>query len=477
MKTSSSSFPRSLCLLLAAAAVGTLTTGFLGSKKQDTEKLSNLWQHGEINSAAAEASKLAEKNATGKDAILSWLEEATVLRAAGKFEDSNKAFESAAARIDDFAAKAKVRVSNEAVSAVASSASLPYEGRSYDAIMLETYRALNYLALGQAEQARPALIRAYQRQQDAVQDNKRRIAHAQEEAAQAKDQEKEAVTKAKDDPKFKGQVDKLTTDLSDLKAYGDYVNPFAVYLDALYFTYQAADASDLERAHKSLERCLSFAAHNDYLKQDLTNLDGLIAGQPVAATTYVIFETGCAPGREQSPVEIPLFTGGGHSFTAASFPKLVLQHDYAPSLTVAASGTNFTTAPVASMDSVIGQDFKNELPIVISKTMGPAIGKSIGLYVGNEAAARVNPFLGFAAGALTKVVSKEMNSADVRTWTTLPKEFQVARLATPADRKLEFSTASGVKTSVTVASGMVNLIYVKAITASTPLLVNQIKLK
>ena len=70
-----------------------------------------------------------------------------------------------------------------------------------------------------------------------------------------------------------------------------------------------------------------------------------------------------------------------------------------------------------------------------------------------------------------------MNSADVRTWTTLPKEFQVARLATPADRKLEISTGSGVKTSVTVADGTVNLIYVKSITASTSLLVNQIKLK
>lgn len=470
-------YRRTLPLLLLAAVLSTLTTGFLGSKKQDTANLFNLWQKGEINSAVAEATKQADKNATGKDAVLSWLEQATVLRAAGKYEDSNKAFDDAAAKIDDYLAKAKLRVSDEAVSAVSSPASLPYEGRSYDAIMLETYRALNYLSLGKNDQARPALIRAYQRQQDAVEDNKRRIAQAQDEAAKAKDKEKEAVAKAKDDPKFKGQVDSLTADLSELKAYGDYVNPFAVYLDALYFTYQAADAADLERARKSLERCIGFAGQNDYLKQDLTTLDGIIAGKQIAPTTYIIFETGCAPGREQSPVEIPLFTGGGHSFTAASFPKLVLQRDYAPSLTAAAGETKTTTAPLASMDSVIGQDFKNELPIVISKTMGPAIGKAIGLYIGNEAAARSNPFLGLAAGALTKVVSKEMNSADVRTWTTLPKEFQIARLSTPADRKLELSTASGINSSVTIADGTVNLIYVKSINTSTPLLINQIKLK
>ncbi len=64
----------------------------------------------------------------------------------------------------------------EAAALMSNQANLDYEGRSYDGIMLNTYRALNYLAMGaRTERARPEIIRAYQRQQDAVDDNKRRI--------------------------------------------------------------------------------------------------------------------------------------------------------------------------------------------------------------------------------------------------------------------------------------------------------------
>ena len=460
-----------------SVASTTLAAGWQGSKKQDSSNLTDFWHRGELDKAVTEATKLADKNATSKNAVICWLEQATVLRAAGKFEASNKAFDAAAAKIDDYAAKAKIRLSSEAVSIVASPASLPYEGRGYDGIMLETYRALNYLSLGLADQARPALIRAYQREQDAVEDNKRVIARTQEAAAQAKDKEKEATAHAQNDEKFKGQVSNLTADLNDLKAYGDYVNPFAVYLDGLYFMVQSTGTADLERAHKSLERCVSFAENNDYLKQDLAVLDGIIAGKPMIATTYVIFETGSAPEREESTLDIPLF-GSGSSYTAAAFPKLALQPDFAPNLKVLAAGNNYVTAPVASMDSVIGNDFKShELPLVQSKTIGLAVGKAIGISVGNRAADQASPLLGIFTKKLTDVVSKKLNAADTRTWTTLPKEFQLARFATPADRKLEFSTSNGVKTSVLVSEGSVNLVYIKSITADASLLVNQIILK
>jgi hypothetical protein len=70
-----------------------------------------------------------------------------------------------------------------------------------------------------------------------------------------------------------------------------------------------------------------------------------------------------------------------------------------------------------------------------------------------------------------------VNIADERTWTTLPKEFQVARIPTPADRRIDLTAPNGVKTSVTVGDGTVNMVYVKSINASTPLRVSQFKLK
>jgi hypothetical protein len=70
-----------------------------------------------------------------------------------------------------------------------------------------------------------------------------------------------------------------------------------------------------------------------------------------------------------------------------------------------------------------------------------------------------------------------VNIADTRTWTTLPKEFQVARFPTPADHKLTVSGPGGAfRTDVTVDDGAINLVIVKSINANTPLLVTTCKL-
>ena len=74
-----------------------------------------------------------------------------------------------------------------------------------------------------------------------------------------------------------------TPNLDNLKAYADYVNPFTVYLDGLFFMADAADGSDLERARKSFERVVGFAPDNNYVKQDLATVDDLMQRQTAAA--------------------------------------------------------------------------------------------------------------------------------------------------------------------------------------------------
>ena len=78
----------------------------------------------------------------------------------------------------------------------------------------------------------------------------------------------------------------------------------------------------------------------------------------------------------------------------------------------------------------------------------------------------------------TAVAQAAVNIADERTWTTLPKQFQVCRIPTPSDRKIELETpGGGQRIPVTIEDGAINIVYVKSITATSPLLVTQIKLK
>ena len=486
---------KTIRFVLPIAGAGLLSTGCQTYEQQN--KVIGYWHQGDLTNAVTEATKEAEANADNKDAIIWRLEQATALRAAGKYADSNKAFDQAQAKIDDYSQKAKVRVGQEAGALLSNQANLDYEGRSYDGIMLNTYRALNYLALGQPDNARPEIIRAYQRQQDAVEDNKRRIEKVQAETEKSKDKAK--VNQAQDNPRFQSQLQNSMTNINDIKVYADYVNPFTVYLDGLYFMVNASDASDLERAHKSLERAASFVPDNDYLKQDLATVNDLVNAKSMPPTTYVIFETGCAPIRDQVRIDIPILVSKV-SYIGAAFPTIKPQGDFQHALTISANGTNYNCQTVCSMDSIVALDYKNELPIVITKTIAATVTKAVAAYAANQAAQQAGGDLaGLFMQLGTAALQMAVNIADTRTWTTLPKEFQVCRLPTPADGKLQLSTPNnmsvaialdgvmnGTKIDLTSSNGvqaslqtgsLVNVVYVKSITSGTPLLVSQFKLK
>jgi len=574
--------------LFLAVVTGLVATGC--QTYQSKNHSYNYWIRGDLTNAVVEATKAADKKTNTVDAIIFRLEHGAALRANGQYEDSNRAFDRAQEKIDDFAQKSKVSIGRETAAMLSNQASLPYRGRAYDGIMLNTYMALNYLQLGEPDKARPELIRAYQRQQDAVTDNQRRIEKAQSEMADQQPENREIVEKAQNNLSLKAKLNASNSGLDNLKPYADYVNPFTVYLDGLFFMADAADGSDLERARKSFERVLGFDPDNEYVKQDLAMVNDLINGKPLPPTTYVIFETGCAPIRNQIRIDIPTFWPQ-MPYLGAAFPTLKPQGNYLPSLTVTAQGvpvttgnttttvsdtnptvtsttttagdtnavagstpttvndtnatanntpattgdtnttiagttptasdtnattdsrvvttgstnitstetkttvtstttiiTNITatTSLVASMDSVVGQDFKNELPIIITKTLLSTAIKATATHFAWEATRQKQQNGTLDNGGIPGMLvilscvtwQAANNIADERTWMTLPKEFQVCRFSTPPDRKIVLETPVGTqKIPVTIGDGTIILIYVKSITATNPLLVTQMKLK
>jgi hypothetical protein len=262
-----------------------------------------------------------------------------------------------------------------------------------------------------------------------------------------------------------------------MKVYADYVNPFTVYLDGLYFLYAGADASDLERARKSLSRVQEIVGSNKFVDADLQFAESETNGQLPPPCTYVIFETGQAASRDQVRFDIPIIVVKV-SYVGTAFPKLAFHSNYATDLTVKAGELEEKTVTVASMDSIVALDFRNEWPTILTKTIISTTAKAAANYAINDAAQRAGGTLG---GLLSKFATAgaqaAMNIADTRSWTTLPKEFQVARIATPSDRKLVLSTSAGSPVDVALLDGTINVVYVKSITANSPLLVSQFKLK
>lgn len=439
-------------------------------------KVASITATWKAGNAAAAADKFAGKarKSGDSDAVIWNLEAGTAYRAAGDFTNSNHYLDRAAAAIQSFDAQAKVKLSDTAITTLSNRQSMPYKGKSYDRIMLHTYKALNYLALGETEKARPEIIRAYQYQQDAVEENTRRIEKAQ--AEQSKAEEKERVDRAKKDPKVVSAMERVNSDIEGFQPYADYVNPFTVYMDGLYFLYAGAGSSDLERAVKSLKRVTGANPQNRCLQADFATAQAMQSGVQPSARTYIIFETGSAASFGQVRIDVPIVFSDV-SYVGAAIPTLIPHGGQTVYLQIRAGGSDAKTQRVASMDSVIALDFKNELPSIITKTIAATVSKAVATHAVNEAARHQSDALGLAARIGSTIVQSNMNIADTRSWTTLPKEFQVACVPTPETRKITLSAPGQSPQEIALIDGTINIVYVRSTTAGAPLLINQAKLK
>ena len=462
-------------LLAVAGTVMAILGAGCQTYKSQSKSMAGAWAAGNAEQAAKEFGEKADSKDGGKDSVIWHLEAGTAYRAAGKYEDSNRHFETAAAKIEDYEQQAKVKVGRETAAIMSNQQNLPYEGRPYDKIMLHTYRALNYLALGDTEKARPEIIRAYQRQQDAVDENKRRIEKAQEE--EKEHQDREQVEKAKADPKFKAALgDNVEKDLEGFKLYADYVNPFTVFLDGLYFLHAGSGGSDLERAIKSFHRVIEVAGDNKAVQAGLLAATNSLHGAAPPPCTYVIFETGRAASLDQVRIDIPIIITDV-SYVGAAFPKLEFHKDYCGGMRIKAGAAEESTAPLASMDAIVALDFKNDLPVIITKTVISTVAKAVAGYAINRAAGQQGEAAKWISRISTGLAQAAMNIADTRSWTTLPKEFQVACVPTPADRKFTLTTSGRSPAELTLGEGTVNVVYVRSVNTTGPLLINQFKLK
>ncbi len=525
---------------LLRAAVGAAALLLLAGCSTFTQKSADLdtaFRAGKFGEAVKEADALALKNADSKkDSIIYHLEQGAVLRAAALAADSgiavapavetkkskkkgdtdalpstpvtpadllrrsNAALDAAEARVNEWEEKARVKIGSEIGAAASNLANLPYRGRAYDKIMMNTYKALNHMQLGDLDAARVELNRVFQKQRQAVEENEKRIAENEAEIEKAKsgaetkgkgfDVERTARLLASPDAKAKLNTAALEKAAGDADPRTDYVNPFSVLLDGIFFSSCAMDNDDMEHARKSLERVVSMAPGNQFAKRDLADIT---AGAPLTGITYVIYENGSAPYREQEKFTLPisLMTAGPAPNVVVAFPYLKFNDTKPAPLAIGTGAGEIEPELVCNMDAVVARDFKNEWPAILTKTIISSGVKAVldmAAQAGVKQATKDQGVGGQVMQGLFKlgslVVQSAVTIADTRQWRTLPKEFYYARIPTPAGRVLTLrlpgqqqGAAVPADYKVELAPADVNVVYVKAIAPGVPLLVSQFKLK
>lgn len=489
------------------AASGLLVFAGCQTYTSQTADRDNALRSGSIDRAVAIANLDAEKHKAGNDAVLYRLEQGSILRQAALakipapaasaasesgtppasesfyLRSSLAAFNAADEKVSLFEEQAKVKLGSSTLAMFTTQANTPYPGRAYDRVMMNAYKALDYMQLGDFDAARVELNRALQRQRDAVAENAKRLEAAVEEARNAREGNTENNTRydvdnARKDARSGPAFAEVEAELdARIKPYGDYVNPFVVFLDGLFFVTKAENGSDLERARKSFERVAGMVPENPYARADWQMSESAANGRLPTGMTYVIFETGSAPYRESMRIDLPVFPLTDKvSYVGAAFPKLHFQDSATNALSVVAAGSTLTTSVVSSMDSVVARDFRNEWSAIVTKTILTTVTKAaVDGVIQKQAQDKWGLAGQLAAKAATVAWGATTNVADTRTWRSLPKEFQYLRVTTPTDRKLTLSVGSQSQV-VDLLPGGVNVVYVKMNDGQSPMLVNQFAL-
>lgn len=440
------------------------------------------WEAGNVAVAADIAQSQADNEPSSADYVIWRLEEASAKRYLDEFAGSNLALTQANARIQEYDEGPEVSILNETKANFTNQSFLPYQGYHYDRIMMNAYFALNFWQMGQIENARVALNRVYVRQQEAVRENAEAISAANQAAADesrlaARDPKGDRyynVDRARNDSQFSSQITSNYGYLDEVRNYGDYVNPFAVFLDGLIHLTNNLEFNDLERSRKSFQRVVAMAPFNEYLKDDLDLVEARLRGEPMPSMTYVIFETGMAPSRDQISINIPLFIVTREvPYVGVAFPQLRFNGNYAPALIVESEGYSTETALVCDMDAVIATEFDQRLPLVIIKTLISAGTKAAAQY-GLQEAAKDNKYAYWGVVIAGSIYQASMNQADLRTWVTLPKQFQYCRIPTPVSGQLNLkAVGSSQPVTIDLPGAGVNLVYVKSNSRYSPLIIQQ----
>ena len=208
----------------------------------ETRQMRSYWESGDYKAAALSAAEMAEGAEDSADELVWLLDEGSASRAAGQISQSIKAFDKAYDLVQKFDSEPEINLAAESKALLTNLSYLPYTGYNYDRIMLGTYQALNCMETGDIDGAAVMLKRVENFQRDAERKNAERISYGMKSAARTSGSTVDGkrvydANRAMSDVRFQNALAGVYgSGASVFKgSRGNYVNPFAYWLDGVYF--------------------------------------------------------------------------------------------------------------------------------------------------------------------------------------------------------------------------------------------------
>ncbi|MBC7800005.1 MAG: hypothetical protein H7Z10_05240 [Gemmatimonadaceae bacterium] len=329
-----------------------------------------------------------------------------------------------------------------------------YRAKTYDGVMVNTYKAMAALQAGDRNTARTELLRAEDRQARAEREFEAEAAADRARRGQGAGVDLQgALRNVQSDATFR----QASAEISNSGGYAPFINPFATYLAGLYFLN--TEDSNRDRARAAFLSVSRIVGRNPQLSADIVLAQGSGRFSP---KTWVIFENGQGSTIEQYSITFPVPIVGRRSGVSVATVALPRLRENAPAARALLVGDRQQpTTVVGNFDYVMRSEFQRRYPAIMAMAVAEAALK---IAVQNVAAQEKS---GLALLAATVV--SQVSTADTRSWTALPKDFQVARIETPKDGIVRLRMEGYMELqSAKVPTDVSSIVYVKAFRAGSP---------
>lgn len=396
------------------------------------------------------------KNAEGLDDLLKELELANIYRLSKDYKKSNDYF----SQSEDYLQKKDTEnilstgMMNIGATLVNDTV-LDYDSRHYERVMINTYKGINHLFNGQDDQARIEFNRSMQRQRKAkeyfekeINDEKKKLAKKAKEDMLSRNKKNTNVPNMNvfekaNSSEIQKKVMEAYPSIANLKAYPDFVNPFATYMSALF----AIKDKEYAKATKYLKIVSGIVPENKTVASDLMLSDeaqGSGSGMK-KKHTWIVIEDGHSVQKKQFKLNLPLFLLTDKVFYAGvALPKLEPSNQQNIQYKLSYGKKKFELEKVADMDTVIQTEFKKRLPMIYTRAFISMGTKTLIQQQAGEHAGIFAQLAGAVYQGLTNV-------ADTRMWSTLPKTFRSSRIENNiTNKEINITSSNGWSKNLTI---------------------------
>jgi len=407
--------------------------------------------------------------------LLELLHQGEMFRLNGQFEEAAQAFDLAEEGMKYLDTESLAEEAGEGFLAVmVNDSERDYEALMSEAVLVNTYKGLAFLAAGNNDYARVEFNRADDRTRRAVEFFQKEIAEQKEALAKEAEKEESQASLISDNLQSDDLNSAIAENygaLSEWSVYPEFMVPASTYLHGLYFLANSSTSAEFGNAATSLMRVSEMNPDSDVLKADAKLAKELADGRQQATDlqpqVWVVYENGLGPVLEETRFDIPLILFHQNQQAPAYFgialPKYADRAAVPGNLDIAADGGDVvSTEQIADMGTVIRTEMKERFPGVLTRAVASAVVKAV---IQNEASERLGVWGQLGSAALTIATTQ----ADLRGWQAMPNHWQAARLDRPESGTLTLLDQQGsLLGTVDIPERPFTLVYVKRPSITAP---------